>query len=210
MRRYMLEFRGRWLAAVMLAAGAMLLPGHATAADAYKTQTGSPAGTYKIDPVHSLAQFWIGHLGVSELPGRFDKISGSFTFDPAHPENSKVSVEIPVKSLDTNYARRNKDLRGPDFFNARQFPIMKFVSTKLIMGDDNEMRLAGQLTLHGVTQPVTFNLRHVGAGPDPWGNYRSGYIASAIIRRSHFGMNYMLGGISDQVKIQLNIEGKRQ
>lgn len=207
--RRILEFRNRWLMAVMFLAGVSFLPGAASAAD-YSTQTGSPAGTYQIDPVHSLAQFWIGHLGVSELPGRFDKISGSFRFDPEHPAMAKVSVEVPIDSLDTNFARRNKDLLGPDFFNARQFPTMKFVGTGVTSEGPNDMRLSGKLTLHGVTRPVTFALHHVGTGPDPWGGYRSGYIASTTIHRSDFGMNYMLGGISDQVKIQLNIEGKRQ
>ncbi|MHB0991119.1 MAG: YceI family protein [Burkholderiales bacterium] len=182
----------------------------AAAADPYQIQTGNPAGNYQIDPVHSMVSFTVGHLGVSELVGRFDTISGSFSLDSANSGQARVSVQIPIDSLDTNFAQRNKDLLGPDYFNATQFPTMSFVSTKVQWQSRNAGLLTGNLTLHGVTRPVTFNLRRVGAGPDPWGGYRSGYIATATIRRSDFGMNYMLNGISDSIALQLNIEGKRQ
>lgn len=191
-------------------AAALILHGGFAAADAYKVQNGNPSGTFKIDPVHSVAQFWIGHLGVSEFPGRFDAITGSFTVDDAHPAADKVNVEVPMESLDTNFEKRNKDLLGPDFFNAKQFPKMTFTSTSVKMKNAEEGELVGNLTLHGVTKQVKFSLRHVGAGPDPWGGYRSGYVAKTIIHRSDFGMNYMLNGISDAVKVQLNVEGKRQ
>lgn len=193
-----------------LIAALALHAGPASAANVYKRQTGNPSGIFKIDPVHSFARFWIGHLGVSEFPGRFDKVSGRFNVNAAHPSQVQVSVQVPVESLDTNFAQRNKDLLGPDFFNAKQFPIMSFKGTKLRWLGKNNGRLSGNLTLHGVTRPVIFNLRHIGAGPDPWGGYRSGYVATATIRRSNFGMTYMLSDISDAVHVQLNIEGKRQ
>lgn len=194
---------------ILTLAAALALQGGFAMADTYSVQHSSPAGTFKIDPVHSVAQFWIGHMGVSEFPGRFDAISGSFTVDSANMADT-VSVEIPIDSLDTNFDKRNKDLLGPDFFNAKQFPKMTFTSTSVKMKNQEEGTLAGNLTLHGVTRPVTFSLRHVGAGPDPWGGYRSGYVAKTTIRRSDFGMNYMLNGISNTVEVQLNIEGKRQ
>lgn len=182
----------------------------AAAADAYQVQTGNPAGNYQIDPVHSMVSFTVGHLGVSELVGRFDTISGSFSLDSANSGQARVSVQIPIDSLDTNFAQRNKDLLGPDYFNATQFPTMSFTSTKVQWQSKNAGQLTGNLTLHGVTRPVTFNLRRIGAGPDPWGGYRSGYVATTTIKRSDFGMNYMLNGISDSIAVQLNIEGKRQ
>ncbi len=194
---------------ILTLAAALAFQGGFAVADTYNVQHSSPAGTFKIDPLHSVAQFWIGHMGVSEFPGRFDAISGSFTVDASNKADT-VSVEIPIDSLDTNYDKRNKDLLGPDFFNAKQFPKMTFASTSVKMKNDSEGTLTGNLTLHGVTKPVTFSLRHVGAGPDPWGGYRSGYVAKTTIKRSDFGMNYMLNGISDTVEVQLNIEGKRQ
>lgn len=196
--------------AILPVAAALFFHAGIAGADAYKVQNANPAGTFKIDPVHSVVQFWIGHLGVSEFPGRFDTVTGSFVVDAANPAADKVSVEVPMDSLDTNFEKRNKDLLGPDFFNAKQFPTMTFRSTSVKMKNAEEGELAGNLTLHGVTKPVTFSLRHVGAGPDPWGGYRSGYVARTVIHRSDFGMNYMLNGISDAVTVQLNIEGKRQ
>lgn len=178
--------------------------------DAYKDQTGSAAGAFAIDPVHSSVQFWVGHLGVSEFPGRFNNVTGDFTVDAKNPEQVKISVQVPIDSLDTNFAQRDKDLLGPDFFNAKQFPNMSFTASELKPKGDNGGQLSGELTLHGVTKPVSFELRHVGAGPDPWGGYRSGYIATTTVKRSDFGMNYMLNGISDAVRVQINIEGKRQ
>jgi len=198
------------LAAVALAAAVLLPAGPAAAADAYKLQTGDPSGTYRIDPHHSLAEFWVGHLGVSELPGRFDRIEGTFTFDAKHPERDKVSVTIPVKSLDTNDAQRDKDLLGPDFFDAKAYPTMKFTSTSVKWDNKHHGTLTGKLTLKGVTRTVHFDLHHIGAGPDPWGGYRSGYVADAAIKRSDFAMSYMQKGISDMVQLQLNIEGKRE
>ena len=146
------------LAGLPLIAVLMLLqPVIAGAADAYKEQAGSPAGTFEIDPVHSSVQFWIGHLGVSELPGRFDNVSGNFSVNSARPDQVKISVQVPIDSLDTNFAQRNKDLLGPDFFNAKQFPAMTFTGTKLQWTGKNDGLLTGNLTLHGITRPVTFN-----------------------------------------------------
>ncbi len=191
-------------------AAALVLFGSMSHADAYKAQTSSPNGNFKIDPVHSMVEFWVGHLGTSEFPGRFDSISGEFTVDDAHPGSDKVSVEVPISSLDTNFEKRNKDLLGPDYFNEKQFPTMTFTSTSVKLDKAGVGELTGNLTLHGVTKKVTFSLRHVGAGPDPWGGYRSGYVAKTTIHRSDFGMNYMLNGISDAIEVQINIEGKRQ
>ena len=200
----------RLASGLSLIAALVLYAGPVTAADAYKEQTGSTAGAYQIDPDHSSARFTAGHLGVAEMEGRFNTISGSFSIDPGNSEQARVSVQIPIDSLDSNHAKRNTDLLGPDFFNAKQFPTMSFTGTKLQWHGKNTGQLSGNLTLHGVTKPVIFDLRHIGAGPDPWGGYRSGYVATATIKRSDFRMNYMLNGISDAIQVQMNIEGKRQ
>ncbi len=196
----------------LLALTAAMLPLSVLGAggDSYRLQSGSPAGAYDIDPLHSAVFFTVGHLGVSEFQGRFNKISGTFTLNPSRPEQSRIEVEVPISSLDTGYAPRNKDLLGPDFFNAKQFPVMRFVGKKYQPKKGGRALLAGDLTLHGVTRPVTFEVRHIGSGPDPWGGYRTGYTASATIKRSDFGMSYMLGGISDEVRITVYIEGKRK
>lgn len=166
-------------------------------------------GQYKIDPTHSYAFFTVTHLGVSHFTGRFDKLTGSVTADGTGAGN-KVAAEIDIASVDTGFADRDKHLKSPDFFAAAQFPKAKFESTKVSFDAKGEGTLAGNLTLHGVTKPVTFKLQHVGAGKDPWGGYRSGYVASTTLKRSDYGMNFMLDGLSDAVELTLNIETIKQ
>lgn len=164
-------------------------------------ETAQP-GQYKIDPEHTLATFEAGHLGISKMDGRFNKISGSYNLDGSG--NGAVKVEIPVASIDTNHAERDKHLRGPDFFNAAQFPVMRFEGKK-----END-QIQGKLTMRGVTKPVTFKVQTIGAGKDPWGGYRSGFQATTVVKRSDFNINYMPEGIPDEVSIKLNVEGIRQ
>lgn len=172
------------------------------------------AGTYKIDPNHSLAWFTIEHAKVSEVVGRFDKIAGTYTFDPKDTAKNKVEVTIPVKSLDTNFAMRDRDLLGPDFFNVKEFPEIKFVSTRYESIGKHSGKLFGNITMHGVTHPVEFRVRLLGAGPvkalpKPWGGYLSGYVATATIKRSRFGVSAYEGMIGDKVHLHINIEGVR-
>lgn len=164
-------------------------------------------GVYKIDPVHSYAFFTITHLGVSRFTGRFDKLSGEVTIAPGA---SKVAADMDITSVDTGFEDRDKHLKSPDFFAAAQYPKAKFESTKVVLDAKGEGSLAGNLTLHGVTKPVTFKLQHIGAGKDPWGGYRSGYVATTTVKRSDFGMTFMLDGLSDAVDLTLNIETIKQ
>jgi polyisoprenoid-binding protein YceI len=165
-------------------------------------------GSYKIDPAHSQALFTVGHLGVAKFTGRFDKVNGEIAVDGV--SNSKVKAEIDVASVNSNFTDRDKHLRSPDFFDAARFPKMVFESTKASIPASGDGSISGNLTLHGVTKPVTFKVTHVGAGKDPWGGYRSGYLATATIKRSDFDMKFMIPGISDEVNLQLNIEAIKQ
>jgi polyisoprenoid-binding protein YceI len=164
-------------------------------------------GNYRIDPVHSQALFTVGHLGVSKLTGRFDSVKGELAIDG---NASSVKAEIDVASVDTNFPDRDKHLRSPDFFNAAQFPKMSFESTSVSLPSTGEGTLAGNLTLHGVTRAVTFKLVPVGAAKDPWGGYRSGFVASGTIKRSDYGMKFMLGPVGDEIEVRLNIEAIKQ
>ena len=157
--------------------------------------------TYKIDPLHSIALFDIEHLGVSRFVGRFDSVNGSFVVKPS---GSTVSVTIPLSSLDTNHEPRDKHLKSPDFFNAAQFPDIKFEGKQ--EGDE----LKGDLTMHGVTKPVTFHFKKIGEGKDPFGGYRVGYEATTVIKRSDFGMKFMIPALSDDVDLRVDLEGMRQ
>ncbi len=174
------------------------------------------AATYRIDPVHSVVIFRIGHFGVSRFYGRFDKVTGTIVHDQDDPARSRVEVVVDAASLDTNNAKRDRDVKGPDFLDAKQFPRIRFVSEKITPAGREErsgrpqFTVRGQLEFHGVTREVEARAVHVGEGKDPWGGYRSGYEVFLTIRRSDFGMKYMLGPVGDRVDLMLSLEGVRR
>ena len=167
------------------------------------------AAEYDVDPAHSFVQFRIKHLGYSTLVGRFNDVSGEFTHDPADPEGSKIAVEIDAASVDTNHAERDKHLRSEDFLHVDEFPKVSFVSTKYT-GDDQSGTLEGTLTLHGVTKPVSLDVKKIGEGDDPWGGYRAGFEGTTSIARKDFDMGYDLGPASESMELELFIEGIRK
>lgn len=172
------------------------------------------AGTYRIDPNHSLAWFTIEHARVSIVVGRFDKIAGNYSFNPNDAAQDHVQVTIPTDSLDTNFAMRDHDLMGPDFFNVREFPTITFKSTHYKMTGKDTGLLYGKLTMHGTSRPLIFHVRQIGAGPvnalpKPWGGYLSGFEATATIKRSDFGISAYEGMIGNLVHLHVNIEGVR-
>lgn len=170
----------------------------------------SVAETYKIDPVHSFVLFRVKHLGIGYAYGRFNKITGQFFFDRRDPTKSWIQIEIPVESLDTNDPKRDAHLKSPDFFDAKQFPKIIFQSRKVRQIGKDTFEVLGDLTLHGITRPLKVRVTLVGEGKDPWGGYRVGFVTTFTIRRSQFGMTYMLDGISDAVTIFFAVEGVRQ
>ena len=170
----------------------------------------APAGTYKIDPVHSVAYFEVGHAGgISRFMGRFNDMSGDLVVDT--PEKSKIRVDIKVDSVDTKSEGLDKHLKSPDFFNAVQFPVLSFASTAITLNGSGEGTVAGNLTLHGVTKPVTFKLKEIGSGNGPRGDARVGYTASATIKRSDFGIAYGIPkAATDEVDLRINLEAIKQ
>lgn len=164
---------------------------------------------YTIDPEHSFVQFRIQHLGYSWLYGRFNTISGEFSYDPAQPESSQILVEIDTASVDTNHAERDKHLREEDFLDVDSYPKAVFKSTQYV-GDADQGTLKGMLTLHGVTRPITIELKKVGEGKDPWGGYRAGFIGQTTLTRKDFGVDYDLGVASETMQLELGIEGIRE
>ena len=167
------------------------------------------AAEYRIDPSHSVVQFKISHLGFSWMVGVFDRISGSFTFDPAAgPAGQSVSVEIETASIDTGHAERDKHLRSPGFLNVRKFPRASFVSTGY-QGDAEGGTMTGNLTLMGVTRSVAIAVKKVGEGDDPWGGYRAGFEGTATLNRRDFNAGRNLGPASESMEFFLSIEGVR-
>ena len=113
--------------------------------------------------------------------GRFDKFSGTFSFDDKNPDASKVKVEIDTTSVDTNHAVRDKHLRGADLLDTDAFPTATFESTRSSRRAPNKATITGKLTLHGVTKEITIDAERVGGGKDPWGGYRDGFTGTTKI-----------------------------
>ncbi len=164
------------------------------------------AADYEIDPAHSFVEFRIQHLGFSWLYGRFNDLSGDFSYDAEQPEGNKIDLEIDTASVDTNHAERDKHLRGEDFLDVEKYPKATFKTTKYT-GDAEKGTLEGVLTLHGVEKPISIDIKKMGEGPDPWGGYRAGFIGTTTLARKDFGIDYDLGPASETMELELGIEG---
>lgn len=170
----------------------------------------SMAETYKLDPDHVSVVFRVKHLGVTYVFGHFNGPTGSFTFDEAAPANHSIQMQVKAANIHTGVEKRDKHLRSPDFFNAAEFPLVTFKSTSIKKIDNDSFEVSGDLTLLGKTRPITAKARQTGSGKDPWGGYRRGFEATFTIKRSDFGMDFMLGGVSDEVELTVSVEGIRQ
>jgi polyisoprenoid-binding protein YceI len=165
------------------------------------------AETYQVDPIHSTLIFQAKHMGTSNFYGRFNDVSGSFRLDDANPANGAFQVQVKAESIDTGNAKRDQHLKSPDFFNSKQFPLITFKSTQVKKGGDGSYEATGDLTLHGVTRPVSVSVAKTGAGKDPRGRQIAGVEAKLTLKRSDFGMRFMLEGVSDEVQITVSLEG---
>ncbi len=168
------------------------------------------AETYKLDPDHTSIIFRLKHLGVAYVYGRFGGPTGSFVFDESSPANSSIEIQVDAKNVDTAVAKRDNHLKSPDFFDAGEHPLIKFKSTSVKKSGPDSYEVSGNLTLLGKTRPVTVKARQTGNGKDPWGNFRQGFETSFSIKRSDFGMDFMMGVASDDVLLTVSVEGIRQ
>jgi|BEDMetMinimDraft_2_1075160.scaffolds.fasta_scaffold01472_4 polyisoprenoid-binding protein YceI len=169
------------------------------------------AAQYQIDPTHTHILFMVDHLGFAKMVGLFTDFSGTITFDPHNVEASAVRVTIQTASLDTQNAQRNKDLKGADWFNVAEFPTMTFVGRKYIKKDDKSGTVIGDLTLLGVTRPVSLDVTLNKMGINPLDKKPEvGFSARGVIKRSDFGMKTFLPAIGDEVTILLEVEAKEQ
>ena len=170
------------------------------------------AADYAIDKEgqHAFINFKTGHLGFSMLHGRFNDFDGTFSWDAAKPENSKVNVTINTASVDSNHAERDKHLRSDDFLNVDKHPQATFVSTAVEVTGENTAKVTGDFTLNGVTKPVVIDARFIGEGEDPWGGYRAGFEGTTSIKLADYDISMDLGPASAVVELDLTIEGIRQ
>ena len=175
------------------------------------------ANSYTIDPLHTFPNFTIDHLGFSTMHGRFGKTSGKLTVDGAKHSGS-VDVVIDATSVDTGFIKRDDHLRSPDFLNAAEFPEITYKSTKVtIKGDpskgDATAVVDGNLSISGVTKPVSLKVNRMHCGINPMDpkkeQYRCGFDAQAKIKRSDFGVKFALPAIGDDMNIDLELEAVR-
>lgn len=173
-----------------------------------KTESQDTAATYEIDSVHSSVLFRAKHLGVSYNYGRFNEFSGSITMDETDVSKSKVEFEVKTASVDTANNKRDQHLRSPDFFNAKQFPVITFKSTKVSekAGQENMLEVTGDFQLHGVKKSITVDVEMTGTGKHPRAGELIGFETTFAIKRSDFGMNYELKNVSDDIRITVSIE----
>ena len=177
---------------------------------------GYVAGTWAVDPVHSEVSFTVRHMMVSKVRGRFDSFEGTIV-TAANPLDSTVTASVDLSSINTGQEQRDAHIRSADFFEVEKHTHMTFASTGIRV-DGSDFLLDGDLTLKGVTKPVTFKLEVNGFGPDAYGGTRVGFSATTEINRSDFGVNFngpipgVPGGVavSEKVTINLEIEGVLQ
>ena len=168
------------------------------------------AETYKLDPAHTSIVFRVKHLGVSYVFGRFNGPTGSFIFDESSPSKNAIEMQAETKNIDTAVEKRDTHLKSPDFFNAGEYPLVSFKSKSVKKSGETAYEVSGDLTLLGKTRPITVEVHATGAGKDPWGGFRRGFETSFSIKRSDFGMGFMMGGVSDEVNLTVSVEGIRQ
>ena len=186
------------LAALVL--GSALMGGQAMAAD------------YAIDKQgqHAFVNFKISHLGYSWLYGTFKDFDGTFSYDAANPEASKVNVTLKTASVDTNHAERDKHLRSADFLNVSKHDTATFESTSVKSTGEGTADVTGNLTLNGVTKPVVIAAKFIGEGQDPWGGYRAGFEGTTTLKLKDFDITKDLGPASETVELIISVEGIRQ
>jgi polyisoprenoid-binding protein YceI len=173
------------------------------------TAQGAPQ-TLEIDAVHSTVLFKIKHMNVGYNFGRFNELSGKVHFDADQPEQSSLEITIKTASVDTANAKRDQHLRGPDFFDAKQFPVMTFKSQSVKKTGDNTYSMTGELMAKGVKKTITVPVEHTGTGQGRGGKTLVGALSTFKIKRSDYGIDYMLGGLSDEVELIVSIEAAQK
>ena len=169
--------------------------------------------TWNVDPVHSVAEFKVKHMMISNVKGQFTGVKGSLALDESDVTKSRVEVSIDAASITTREPQRDAHLKSPDFFDVEKFPALSFKSMQIKRAGEGELAVAGDLTIHGITRNVVFTVE--GPTPqakDPWGNTRLGLSATTKINRKDFGLSWNAaletGGIlvGDEVTITLDVQ----
>jgi polyisoprenoid-binding protein YceI len=172
-------------------------------------------GDYSIDPAHTTIGFVVRHAMVTNVKGGFQDFSGSLHLDEANPAASTATIDVKMDSIDTGNADRDGHLKSADFFRTDEFPVMTFRSTRAESLGGDDYRITGDLSILGVTKPVTIDLEFNGLAKDPFGNERVGFEGKAEILRSEWGLSWNAaletGGVlvSDKIKLRFDISAIR-
>jgi len=171
----------------------------------------SATTTWNIDPVHSIAEFRVKHMMISNVRGQFTGVTGTLTYDESNPGDSQVEATIDVSTIDTRDAQRDTHLKSPDFFDVEKFPTFSFRSSRVTRTAGGDIVVSGPLTIHGVTKEVEFQVE--GPTPpvkDPWGNTRIGLSAKTTIDRGDYGLTFNAaletGGVLVGEKVAITLE----
>lgn len=171
------------------------------------TAGGARAETYAIDASHTNILLNVSHLGFSTMVLEALKPEGTVVFDQTKPEEGRIELTLQAVHIDGDDEKFNQHLQSADFFNAEQFPVITFKSTEVEVTGENTGKVTGDLTLLGVTKPVTLDVTFNKAGANPFSQKETvGFTATGSLKRSDFGMNYGLPMIGDEVALNINLE----
>ncbi len=174
------------------------------------TATPTTTGTYSIDPTHSRIGFVARHAMVTKVRGSFNEFEGAGYFDAENPAASHLELTIQAASIDTRNADRDGHLRSNDFFDMDTYPVITFASSAVEAVDENTYRVTGDLTIKGITKPVTIDFDYAGTAVDPFGNTRLGLEGSVVVNRKEWGVNWNAaldaGGVLVSEKVTLEFE----
>jgi len=165
---------------------------------------------YTIDSVHSSLVFGIKHFGASMFYGRINGPAGKLIFDEEKPENSMVEISVNAGDVDTASEKRDQHIKSADFFHVEKYPVITFTSRNVKKTGETDYQVEGDLTFLGKTRPIIVMARYIGSGKDPWGAYRSGFESRFTIKRSDYGMDFMMGPLGDEVQSIISIEAVKK
>jgi polyisoprenoid-binding protein YceI len=198
MRKYLIP-----AALIALTGGTALVAQMPTAAPGSKDPAKVSGGTYKVEPGHTQILFAYDHMGFTNNLGIVTQPSGTLVLDKANPSADKVSIEVPIANLTTGIPALNEHLLKPEFFDAAKFPTAKFQSTAVKV-EGTSATITGNLTIKGITKPVTLDAEFYGAGANPMNKQENvGFVATAQIKRSDFGMGYGVPVVGDAIELKI-------